>query len=82
MFRIEIDPGSKEHVLVADDGERLAIRDDVWQRLSDPSGIFAEWKLLLQKWSIHTDKAPLLKRECPDDHAYRALRTLVRTFQE
>jgi hypothetical protein len=82
MFRIEIDPESKEHVFVAPDGESLPLRDDVWERLRDPEAVFADWKKFLQKWSIHVEKAPLLKRECPEDAEYRRLRTLVRTFAE
>ncbi len=82
MFHIEIDPESKEHVLVAAEGGRIPIRDDVWQRLRNPEELFSEWKGLLQKWSIHLDSAPLLKRECPADAEYRALRTTIRMFAE
>ena len=82
MFRVEFVADTKEHVLVAEDGQRMPIRDDVWKRLRDPAEVFVEWKKLLQKWSIHIEKAPLLKRECPTDQEYRALRTVIRTFKE
>lgn len=80
MFRIEVDPETKEHALVAQDGERLPIRDDVWERLKDVDEVFSEWKRLLQKWSIHLEKAPLLKRECSTEAEYRELRTVIRTY--
>ena len=80
MFRVEFDGAAKEHVLVADDGQKLPVRDDVWQRLTDANEIFSAWKQLLQKWSIHAEKVELLKRECPDDAQYRILRTAIRTF--
>jgi len=80
MFRVEADVDGKERALVADDGERMPIREDVWERLRDPAIIFAEWKAFLQKWSIHIEKAPLLKRECPTDAEYRELRTVIRMF--
>ena len=82
MFRIEIDAETTEHVLVAGDGERLPLRDDVWQHLRETEAIFAEWKVFLQKWSIHLEKAPLLKRECASDVDYRELRTIIRMFEE
>ncbi len=81
MFRIEIDPETKGHVLVAEDGGKIPVRDDVWERLEDVDEIFSEWKLLLQKWSIHVDKAPLLKTECASEAEYRQLRTVIRTFE-
>jgi hypothetical protein len=81
MFRVEFDGEAKEHVLVAEDGQKLPVRDDVWQRLRDANEIFAEWKQLLQKWSIHADRADLLKRECPDEAHYRSLRTAIRTYE-
>jgi hypothetical protein len=80
MFTIEIDPNTSEHVLVASDGDRVPVRQDVWDRLKKPDEIFTEWKKLLQKWAIHLDKAPVLKRECPGDAEYRTLRTAIRTF--
>jgi hypothetical protein len=81
MFTIEKDAESGEHALVAPDGEKIALRADVWDRLRNPDEIFAEWMKLLQKWSIHSGKAPLLKRECPGEGEYRSLRTAIRTFQ-
>ena len=81
MFRVVLDQETKEHVLVAEDGQKILLRDDVWQRLRDAEAIFSEWKTLLQKWSIHSEKAEILKRECPDEGAYRSLRTAIRTFQ-
>ncbi len=81
MFQIEMDQASGEHVLVAEDGGRLPIRDDVWERLRDPDSVFGEWMQLLRKWSIHLDKAALLKSECPAGADYRTLRTRIRTFQ-
>ncbi len=81
MFHVEIDPETKEHVLVAQDGEKIPVRDDVWTRLRGPDEIFSEWKLLLQKWSIHADKVDLLKRECPDEAHYRSVRTAIRTYE-
>ena len=81
MFHIEIDAETKEHVLVAEGGEKIHVRDDVWERLKDVDEIFSEWKLLLQKWSIHMDKAPLLKTECQSEAEYRELRTVIRTFE-
>ena len=81
MFRIEFDKEAAQHALVADDGEKLPLRDDVWERLRDPTEIFAEWKKLLQKWSIHAGKADLLKRECSADAHYRSVRTAIRTYQ-
>ena len=81
MFHVEIDPETKEHALVAEGGEKIPVRDDVWDRLKDVDEIFSEWKLLLQKWSIHVDKAPLLKSECPSEAEYRELRTVIRTFE-
>jgi hypothetical protein len=80
MFRVEFDGEAKEHVLIADDGDKLPIRDDVWERLTDSDEIFSEWKQLLQKWSIHAEKVELLKRECPDEQHYRSVRTAIRTF--
>jgi len=82
MFTIETDADSGEHVLVAADGEKISVRDDVWQRLRDPNEIFSNWKSLLQKWSIHLDKAPVLKQECPTDADYRSLRTVIRTHTD
>ncbi len=82
MFRVEIDPETKEHALVAADGEKIALRDDVWERLRDADIIFSEWKLFLRKWCIHVEKAPLLKRECETNAAYRELRTGIRTFHD
>ena len=82
MFRVEFDGEAKEHVLVADDGDKLPIRDDVWERLTDADEIFSEWKQLLQKWSIHAEKVELLRRECPGEAQYRSLRTAIRTFGE
>lgn len=82
MFRIEFSPETKEHFLVASDGDKLPIREDVWQRLRDPEQVFGEWKKLLQKWSIHVNKAELLKRECPTDQEYRILRTDIRMFKD
>ncbi len=82
MFRLEVDPETKEHALVADDGEKLPVRDDVWERLQGADEIFSEWKRLLQKWSIHVEKTELLKRECQTDAEYRQLRTVIRTFGE
>jgi hypothetical protein len=81
MFTIDVDSASGEHLLVASDGDKIILRDDVWKRLRDPNEIFSEWKQLLQKWSIHLEKAPLLKRECPGDAEYRSLRTAIRTFE-
>lgn len=78
MFRIEVDNETDEHVLVAEGG-KITLRDDVWERLRDKEVIFSEWKQFLQKWSIHLEKAPLLKQECPSDQAYRTLRTIIRT---
>ncbi len=82
MFHVEFDGEAKEHVLIAEDGQKLPVRDDVWQRLKDPNEIFAEWKQLLQKWSIHAEKVELLRRECPDEAHYRSVRTAIRTFGE
>ncbi|MHC4249126.1 MAG: hypothetical protein ACYTKD_01440 [Planctomycetota bacterium] len=81
MFRVEFDGEAKEHVLVAEDGQKLPVRDDVWERLKDANEIFTEWKQLLQKWSIHADRVDLLKRECPDEAHYRSLRTAIRTYE-
>jgi len=81
MFTIELDAASGDHVLVAPDGDKINLRADVWERLRNPDEIFSEWKQLLQKWSIHMEKAPLLKRECPGDAEYRSLRTAMRTFE-
>ena len=64
------------------DAPTIELRDDVWERLRDAEMLFSEWKQLLQKWSIHVEKAPLLKQECPTDHEYRTLRTTIRTFTE
>jgi hypothetical protein len=80
MFRVEFDGEAKEHVLVADDGDKISIREDVWERLKDSDEIFSEWKQLLQKWSIHAEKVELLKRECPSEMHYRSVRTAIRTF--
>ena len=82
MFRIEKDAETGEHALVAEGGDRILVRDDVWGRLRDAESLFSEWKQLVQKWSIHVDKAPLLKQECPTDQAYRVLRTIIRTYEE
>ena len=82
MFTIEFDSDKKEHVLVGDGGDKIAIRQDVWERLRNPEDLFADWKKLLQKWSIHLDKAPALKKECPTDAEYRTLRTAIRTFTD
>lgn len=82
MFRIEKDAETGEHALVAEGGDRIPVRDDVWGRLRDTESVFADWKQLLRKWSIHVDKAPLLKEECPTDQEYRVLRTIVRTYEE
>ncbi len=82
MFHIEKDAETGEHALVAGGGDRILVRDDVWERLRDTDSVFAEWKQLLQKWSIHVEKAPLLKQECPSDHEYRTLRTTIRTYEE
>ena len=81
MFHIEKDAETGRHDLVAEGG-RIELRDDVWERLRDPEAIFSEWKQFLQKWTIHVEKAPLLKQECPTDQAYRVLRTIVRTYEE
>ncbi len=81
MFHIEVDPETKEHVLVAKDGGKIPVREDVWERLKDVDEIFSEWKQLLRKWSIHVDKAPLLKTECSTESEYRELRTVIRTFE-
>ncbi len=81
MFRIEVDSETGKHALVAEDGEKIELRDDVWEHLRDPVALFSEWKQYLQKWSIHVEKAPLLKRECPTDQEYRTLRTTMRTFE-
>jgi len=82
MFTIQKGQAAGEHALVAPDGDTLPVRPDVWERLREPNEIFVEWKKFLQKWSIHVDKAPLLKRECPTDNDYRNLRTAIRTFLE
>ena len=82
MFRIEKDAETGEHALVAEGGEKILIRDDVWERLRDAEFVFSEWKKFLQKWSIHLEKAPLLKQECPTDQEYRMLRTTIRTYEE
>ena len=82
MFRVEFDGEAKEHVLVAEDGKKIPLRDDVWERLKDANEIFSEWKQLLQKWSIHSGKADILKQECPDEAHYRSLRTVIRTYHE
>ena len=81
MFRVEFDKEAGEQTLVAEDGQKFPLRDDVWQLLRDPNEIFSTWKQLLQKWSIHADKTDLLKRECPDESHYRSLRTAIRTYQ-
>lgn len=81
MFRVEFDDEAGQHALVADDGQKLPLRDDVWERLRNADEIFSDWKTLLQKWSIHADRADLLKRECPDEAHYRSLRTAIRTYQ-
>lgn len=78
MFSVEFDQEGGQHVLVAPDGEKLTVRQDVWDRLKDTEIIFSEWKQLLQKWSIHLEKAPLLRRECSSDAEYRELRTAIR----
>lgn len=82
MFLIDTDTETGKHTLVAEDGDTIELRDDVWERLRDPEMIFSEWKQFLQKWSIHVEKAPILKQECPTDHEYRTLRTTIRTFSE
>ena len=81
MFHVEIDSETGEHVLVAEGG-KISLRDDVWERLRDKEAIFSEWKQFLQKWSIHLEKAPLLKQECPTDQGYRTLRTTIRTHEK
>ncbi len=81
MFRVEFDTEAAQQALVADDGEKILLRDDVWERLRDPNEIFSVWKHLLQKWSIHAGKADLLKRECSGDAHYRSVRTAIRTYQ-
>jgi hypothetical protein len=82
VFTIELEPAGGEHVLVATDGQKISIRSDVWTRLRNPEDLFVEWKKLLQKWTIHLDKANLLKRECVTDADYRTLRTAIRTFED
>ena len=80
MFTIDFDASSGDHILVGSEGEKLSVREDVWKRLKDPDEIFSEWKKLLQKWSIHLNMAPLLKKECSSDGDYRSLRTAIRTY--
>ena len=82
MFLIDIDAETGKHALIAENGDTIELRDDVWERLRDAEMLFSEWKQLLQKWSIHVEKAPLLKQECPTDHEYRTLRTTIRTYEE
>lgn len=82
MFRVEKDAESGQYALVAESGEKMLVRDDVWKRLRDAESVFAPWKQLLQKWSIHVEKAPLLKEECPTDQEYRILRTIIRTYED
>lgn len=81
MFAVGYDEEKTAHELVAPDGGKIEIRDDVWERLRSPDMLFKDFKLLVQKWSIHTEKAPLLKRECPTDSEYRQLRSLVRMYK-
>jgi hypothetical protein len=80
MFHVETDPESKEHVLVAPGGGRIPVRDDVWERLRDSEMLYADWKKLVQKWSIHVGEPELLKSECSNDEEYRRLRTVIRVF--
>ncbi len=81
MFHVEKDAETGKYALVAEGG-RIELRNDVWERLREPEVIFAEWKQFLQKWTIHLEKAPLLKQECTTDQEYRTLRTVIRTYVE
>ena len=82
MFTVEYDEEKAAHALVAPDGERVELRDDVWERLRAPEILFNDFKLLLQKWTIHVEKAELLKHECPTDSEYRQVRSLIRMFKK
>ena len=82
MFTVEYEEEKTAHVLVAPGGERVELRDDVWERLRAPEMLFSDFKLLLQKWTIHVGKAELLKRECPTDSEYRQVRSLIRMFKK
>ncbi len=82
MFTVEYEEEKTAHVLVAPDGERVELRDDVWERLRAPEMLFSDFKQLIRKWCIHLEKADLLKRECPTDSEYRQLRSLIRMFKK
>ena len=82
MFTVGFDDENAVHLLAAPDGDKLEIRDDVWERLRSPETLFKDFKLVLQKWSIYVEKAPLLKQECPTDSEYRQLRSLIRMFRK
>lgn len=82
MFSVGFDEEKAVHVLVASGGDRVEVRDDVWERLRSPDILFNDFKLLLQKWSIHVEKAALLKEESPTDGDYRQLRSLIRMFKK
>ena len=82
MFTVDFDEEKATHVLVAGDGGRLEIRDDVWERLRSPDMLFSEFRALLQKWSIHVEKTSILKQECPTEAEYRQLRSLIRMYKK
>jgi len=82
MFKVDYDEEKPVHALVAPDGERIEMRDDVWERLRSPDMLFNDFKQLIRKWSIHVDRAPLLSQECPTDAEYRQLRSLIRMYKE
>ena len=82
MFGVSFDEEKGVHLLASPDGESLEVRDDVWERLRSPDMLFKDFMLLLRKWAIHVEKAPLLKQECPTDSEYRQLRSLIRMFKK
>ena len=80
MFSIEYDSEKNIHVLVASSGERIEMQDDVWEKLQDADMLFDDFRKTLQMWSIHVEKADLLKAECSSMSNYKQLRGLIRIF--
>ena len=70
--------------LANDDGSKsFPLSEQVSTILRNPEILMDDFKRALQSYCLETNRdwAMILKEECPDDAAYRSLRSLLRTFE-